>query len=304
MKVLTHPLWERGGASFRLESSRDALKTGNFLGLKNMHARSASARARLGKVPDGARRHRVPAEKGERMTPVKREAFKLCILLTLLQIICKFRRYSMPDELHIAVFASGHGSNFRAILDAIRSGRIPNARIVLVVSNNSQAGALVTAREHAIPALHLSRKQFASDTEFLEGLLAAFRKHDVNFIVLAGYMKKLDVSIVRKYRNRILNIHPALLPAFGGSGMYGMHVHGAVISSKTAVSGATVHIVDEEYDHGPIVLQKTVAVASNDTPETLSEKVLAIEHEIYPEAIRLFAEGKVTVDGHHVTVGH
>lgn len=208
----------------------------------------------------------------------------------------------MAEPLKIAVFASGRGSNFKAILDAIEGGTIPNAEIVAVISNNSDAGALATAREHGIPALHLSSKQFGSVEEFRSALLAALASHGANFVVLAGYMKKLDGGIVRKYRNRIVNIHPALLPAFGGPGMYGMHVHEAVIASGAKFSGATVHIVDEEYDRGPVVLQQQVALADGETPATLAAKVLAVEHELYPRAIRLFAAGSVVIHQQHVTI--
>ena len=204
--------------------------------------------------------------------------------------------------MNIAVFASGRGSNFLAILDAIESGNIRNARIVLAMSNNSDAGALTIAREHNILALHLSRKQFDSDEAFNNVLLTTLGHNGVNFIVLAGYMKKLDPLVIQRYKNRIVNIHPALLPAFGGEGMYGMHVHEAVVASKAKFSGATVHIVDEEYDRGPIVLQKSVKVAADETPESLAEKIRAIEHEIYPATIRLFAEGKVMVNGQRVTI--
>ena len=204
--------------------------------------------------------------------------------------------------LNIAVFASGKGSNFRAIQNAILSGTIRNARVVLVISNNSDAGALEIAHQHRIPTMHISRKQFTTDDDFNNAVLQKLEQHGVNFIVLAGYMKKIDASMIRRYKNMIINIHPALLPAFGGSGMYGMHVHEAVIAQKMAVTGATVHIVDEEYDHGAIVLQRKIAVDSNDTAETLAEKVHQIEHELYPEAIRMFAEGQVKIDGQHVTV--
>jgi phosphoribosylglycinamide formyltransferase-1 len=200
----------------------------------------------------------------------------------------------MPEFLNICVFASGKGSNFRAILDSINSGKIKNARIVLVISNNSSAGAMQTARENNIPALHISRKQFASDDEFTNAIFGKLQSHDVNFIALAGDMKKIDSHIVKKYKNRIVNIHPALLPKYGGEGMYGMHVHEAVITSHDKESGATVHVVDDEYDHGSVILQKKVRIDPADTAETLAEKVLVIEHQIYPEVIRLFAEGKVT----------
>ncbi|MGA2622970.1 MAG: phosphoribosylglycinamide formyltransferase [Bacteroidota bacterium] len=208
----------------------------------------------------------------------------------------------MPDLLNIAVFASGKGSNFQAILDAIKAGKIPNARIALVISNNSTAGALEIARNNRIPALHVSRQQFGSDETFNKALLKKLTDAKVNFVVLAGYMKMLDSSIIGHFKNRIVNIHPALLPKFGGKGMYGIHVHEAVIANKERMSGATVHLVDEEYDCGPIVLQRTVEVAPNDTPESLAAKVLEIEHQLYPEAVRLFAEGQVKVNGQNVMI--
>lgn len=208
----------------------------------------------------------------------------------------------MSEQLNIAVFASGKGSNFRAILESIKSQKIKNANIALVISNNSDAGVLGIAREHDIPAFHISRKQFSTDDEFNHKLISLLKTFNINLIVLAGYMKKLDSKIVRTFKNRIVNIHPALLPKYGGTGMYGMNVHKAVISNKEKISGATVHIVDEEYDHGPIVLQKSIDVEPTDTPETLAEKVLQLEHEIYPEAIRLFAEGKIKVEQDRVIV--
>lgn len=194
--------------------------------------------------------------------------------------------------LHIAVFGSGRGSNFKAIMDAVERGRITGARVRLVLSNNSQAGILDLARTHGIPAVHLSRKQFADEGGYVSALLDVLHAHEANFIALAGYMKRVPPPVIAAYRNRIINIHPALLPKFGGQGMYGIHVHEAVIAAGESVSGATVHMVDEEYDGGAIVLQKRVSVADNDTPETLAARVLAIEHEIYPEAIRMLAQAE------------
>jgi len=208
----------------------------------------------------------------------------------------------VQEKLNIAVFASGNGSNFKAILEAIKTGKIRNARIVIVIGNNSKAGAFIVARENNIPFFHISRKQFRSDDEFNAAIVLTLAKHHVNFVALTGYLKKIDASIIRAFRNKMINIHPALLPKFGGDGMYGMHVHEAVIASKENISGATVHIVDEEYDHGQIVLQKTVGVEPDDTPESLSAKVLKIEHEIYPEAIRLFAEGNVKIEDQKVII--
>jgi phosphoribosylglycinamide formyltransferase 1 len=197
--------------------------------------------------------------------------------------------------LNIAVLGSGRGSNFAAVLDALNTGMITNARIVLVLSNNSTAGILETARAEGIAAVHLSQKQYASEQSFDEALLAVLRAHDTGLIVLAGYMKRLPAFVVAAYRHRIINIHPALLPEFGGQGMYGIHVHEAVLAAGRAVSGATVHLVDNDYDHGAIVLQEQVPVLAGDTPASLAERVLQVEHRLLPQAIRLFAENRVTV---------
>jgi len=198
--------------------------------------------------------------------------------------------------MNIAVFASGRGSNFNAILNAVTEGRLP-ARVSLLVSNNSNAGAMELARSRNIPAVHVSQRQFSSEDEDGERLLALLTQYHVDLIALAGYMKRVPVKVIERFRNKIVNIHPALLPDFGGEGMFGIHVHEAVIATGAKVSGATVHIVDEEYDHGVIVLQKTVDISPNDTPETLAAKVLKIEHEIYPQALAAFAAGRVHIEG-------
>ncbi len=203
--------------------------------------------------------------------------------------------------MNIGVFASGRGSNFQAILDAIDRGALP-ARVTLVLSNKGDAGALEIARTHALPAVHLSQKQFPDETSFASAMLGMLKGHSVDIIALAGYLKKIPTSVVREYRNRILNIHPALLPSFGGPGMYGHFVHESVIASGAKLSGATVHLVDEEYDRGPIVLQKTVPVEENDTPESLAARVLKIEHEIYPLALKAFAENRVTINERSVWI--
>ncbi|CUU06268.1 phosphoribosylglycinamide formyltransferase-1 [Candidatus Kryptobacter tengchongensis] len=203
--------------------------------------------------------------------------------------------------MNIAVFASGRGSNLMAIINAIKEGRL-NAKVALVISNNSNAGALEIARANGIDALHISRRQFASDEEYIQKILHELKTRNIELIVLAGYMKKIPPEIVREYQNRILNIHPALLPAFGGPGMYGINVHKAVIDYGVKVTGVTVHIVDEEYDHGPIVMQRVVEVRDDDTPESLAERVLKVEHEIYPQAIELFVEGRVVISGRKVFI--
>ena len=198
--------------------------------------------------------------------------------------------------LNIAVFGSGRGSNFKSLLDAIDAGRVRDVRCVLVVSNNADAGIFDHARRQGIAVLQWSRKMYASDEAYCAAMLAALREARADLIVLAGYMKFLPAPIIAAYRNRILNIHPALLPSFGGTGMYGLHVHRAVLAAHEPLTGATVHIVDEEYDHGPIVIQRTVPVLASDSPESLAARVLEMEHHILPEAVRLFAEGRITVD--------
>jgi len=208
----------------------------------------------------------------------------------------------VSEVLNIAVFASGRGTNFEAIHRAIETGKLHNLSIAVVISNNPDAPVLTIAREHNIPAYHLSQKQFPSEERFDEAVLDVFNRYGVNFIVLAGYMKKLSTNLVRQFRNRMLNIHPALLPKFGGKGMYGMHVHEAVINSGDKISGVTIHIVDEEYDHGPIVKQRTIPVDEDETPETLAMKIHGIEHQIYPEVLQLFADDRVRVNEGQVTI--
>jgi phosphoribosylglycinamide formyltransferase-1 len=195
--------------------------------------------------------------------------------------------------LRIAVLGSGRGTNFQSILDAIEQGKIPSARIECVLSNNSSAGILARARDHAVPAYHLTERQFASEEEFCTALLSLLRSCHVNFIVLAGYLKLLPEGVIREFRNRIINIHPALLPKFGGRGMYGIHVHEAVLSSGENESGATVHLVDEAYDRGAIIAQRRVPVLPGDTPESLAARVLEVEHQLYPETLRRFALGLI-----------
>lgn len=204
-------------------------------------------------------------------------------------------------KINLGVLASGRGSNLQSIIEATERGEV-DAQVKVVVSNNSKAFALERARNHDIPALHLSHKQFETTEEFNEALIGTLKKYEVELIVLAGYMKLISPKVVEAFRNRILNIHPALLPSFGGKGMYGIHVHEAVIESGVKVSGVTVHIVDEQYDHGPIVLQKVVEVRDKDTPEELAARILPEEHSLYPKAIQLFAEGKIRVEGRRVLV--
>ncbi len=197
-------------------------------------------------------------------------------------------------KLNLVALASGGGTNLQAIIDNIEAGKL-NAQIKAVISNNSKSGALERARNHNIPAIHLSHKQFATPEEFDQKLLSVLSENETDLVILAGYMKMLSPVVVRAYKHKILNIHPALLPSFGGKGMYGIHVHEGVIASGVKATGVTVHLVDEIYDHGPIIVQKCVPVLSDDTPETLQQRVLPHEHELYSEAIQLFAEGRVEI---------
>jgi len=198
--------------------------------------------------------------------------------------------------MNIAVFASGRGSNFQAILSAIDTGFLP-ARVTVLISNKSDAGALDIARARKIQTSYLSQKMFPSEEALAEAMLNVLSQQKAELLVLAGYLKKIPIQVVRRYRNRIVNIHPALLPLFGGAGMYGHFVHEAVIASGMKISGATIHLVDEEYDRGPIVMQKTVEIIHDDTPDLLAAKVLKIEHQIYPLTLKAFAEGKIKIEG-------
>lgn len=198
------------------------------------------------------------------------------------------------NKLKLAAFASHSGSNLQAIIDNIKNGDL-NAEIVAVISNNSNAYALERARLANIDTYHISRKTHPDEKDYVNAILNILESNKVDLIILAGYMKPIPSEIIKKYHNRILNIHPALLPKFGGSGMYGMNVHRAVIASKEKISGATVHIVDEKYDNGKILYQESVDVDENDTPETLANKVLQVEHKIYSKVIKLISEGKITL---------
>lgn len=190
----------------------------------------------------------------------------------------------------LAVFCSGTGSNFRALFHAIIERELP-AEIVLCVSNREQCGAMDFARSYGIETLHLSEKQFESPADLSDAMVQALHERQIDLILLAGYLRKVPDAVVAAYPEKIVNIHPALLPQFGGAGMYGINVHKAVIRSGETRSGATVHFVNEEYDKGRIIMQHHVPVLKNDTPEILAERVLRCEHRLYPEALeKLLAE--------------
>lgn len=199
----------------------------------------------------------------------------------------------------IGVLVSGGGSNLQAIIDSIEAGRI-EAEIAVVISNKPGVFALERAARHGIPAVVIDHREYSSVLEYTKAIVTSLGKYQVDLVCLAGFLRILDRTLTDAYPNRVLNIHPALLPAFGGKGMYGHHVHEAVIASGAKYSGATVHIVTPETDVGPIVLQGIVEVSDSDTPESLAEKVLKIEHRIYPEAIKLVLEEKIVIEGMRV----
>ncbi len=203
--------------------------------------------------------------------------------------------------MKVAVMASGMGSNLAALIDATEQGRLA-ARIVLVVSDKADAGALGIAAKHGISSLHISAQKFPTPAAFDQALLEAMQEHGVELIALAGYLKKVRAPLIDAYRGRIVNMHPALLPAFGGKGMYGRKVHEAVLDYGCKVSGLTVHLVDNEYDTGPPVLQRCVAVKQGDTPEVLAARVLEQEHVAFAEALQYFVEGRVEVNGRQVII--
>jgi len=198
--------------------------------------------------------------------------------------------------LRLGVLASGGGSNLQALIDACEGGRIPGV-VAVVVSNNSDAGALARARRHGIPAFHLSGKHYPDDEDLDRAIVRVLREHGVTLVLLAGYMKKRGPAFVAAFPRRILNIHPALLPGpHGGPGRYGPAVHASVLAAGDAVTGVTIHIVDEHYDHGPVVARREVPVLPGDTVETLQRRVLAAEHRLYPAVVAAVARGELDLD--------
>jgi phosphoribosylglycinamide formyltransferase-1 len=193
-------------------------------------------------------------------------------------------------RVRVAVLISGGGTNLQSLIDSATSPDYP-AEIALVISSSKTAFGLERARRHGVSSITLRQRDFDSEQDFANGMLAVLDQHRIDLICLAGYLKLVPDATVKRYRDRILNIHPALLPKFGGQGMYGMHVHEAVIASHESESGATVHFVDEVYDNGRILLQKKVPVLPDDTPDTLQQRVLQVEHELYPEALAKAAFG-------------
>jgi phosphoribosylglycinamide formyltransferase (EC 2.1.2.2) len=204
----------------------------------------------------------------------------------------------------IAILVSGpsRGSNMQAIIEACRDGRIPDSAVVAVIGTRDDAPALQKARARGVATAVVNPREFPEPDMYADALLWVLQKAQPDLICLAGYMRLLPAQVVQAYPMRIMNIHPSLLPLFGGKGMYGLRVHQAAIDSGMKIAGCTVHFVDEGYDTGPIILQRCVPILDDDTPETLAARVLPVEHETYIEAIRLFVQGRLRVEGRRVRV--
>ena len=198
--------------------------------------------------------------------------------------------------VNIAVLVSGGGTNLQAILDAQARGDIHNGRVSVVVSSNDKAYALERAKQAGVPSVVRRTKDYASGAEYCRALAQFLQEQDIGLIVLAGFMTVLDEEFCKYFENRIINIHPSLIPSFCGDGFYGLHVHEAALAKGVKVTGATVHFVNAITDGGPIIAQKAVAVEPDDTPEILQKRVMAqAEHILLPRAVSLFCEGKLSV---------
>ena len=211
----------------------------------------------------------------------------------------------MNTELstQIAVLVSGGGTNLQALIDAQKRGELGGGTISLVISSKPDVYALERAKVNDIPTLVLSRKEYGSIAEYSRALADAMEQREIDLVVLAGFLTIIDEQVYEKFPNRILNVHPALIPSFCGKGYYGLRVHEAALEKGVKVSGATVHIVTPECDAGPIVLQKAVAVHPNDTPETLQKRIMVqAEWKLLPRAVRLFCEGRITVKDNQVFI--
>jgi phosphoribosylglycinamide formyltransferase-1 len=205
----------------------------------------------------------------------------------------------MSATIRLAVLLSGGGTTLQNLLDRIGDGRL-KASVVCVVSSKADAAGVARAKAAGVPTFVVQRKACASQEEFSARILDHCRAAGAELLCLSGFLQKLQIP--PDFAGRVMNVHPALLPAFGGKGYYGLHVHAAVLEAGVKVSGCTVHFADAEYDQGPIIAQRTVCVAEDDTPETLQARVFAAECEAYPEAITLFAQGRLRIEGRRVRV--
>ena len=197
---------------------------------------------------------------------------------------------------HIVVLVSGGGTNLQALIDAQKRGEIKGGEITCVISSNPDADALTRAKDNGIKSRILPRKEYADNKSYTDALLGVLQEEQADLIVLAGFMIILDASLIRAFENRIINVHPSLIPSFCGDGFYGLHVHEHALAKGVKLTGATVHFVNEVCDGGPIILQKAVAVENGDTPEILQRRVMEqAEWHILPQAVSLFCEDRLTV---------
>jgi phosphoribosylglycinamide formyltransferase 1 len=199
----------------------------------------------------------------------------------------------MP-QVKIGVLVSGSGSNLQSIIDNIKLGNI-NGKIEVVISNKENAYGLERARQHGIDAVFVHPKEFENMEQYDEAIIKELKSRNVDLVVLAGYLKILTSKFIEEYNNKIINIHPSLIPSFCGKGNYGIKVHEAAINYGVKISGATVHFVDENADTGPIILQETVNVDYSDSAESLQKKILKIEHKILPLAVKYYCDGKIEI---------
>jgi len=199
------------------------------------------------------------------------------------------------------VLVSGSGTNLQSIIDSIESGYL-SSKIAVVISSHSNAFALERAKKYGIPNFVVKPRNFSSRQDYEDEMINILKKHKVDLVVLAGFIKVLSPHFVKAFPNRIMNIHPALIPSFCGDGFYGDKVHKAVLDSGVKITGATVHFVDEGTDTGPIILQKAVPVYDDDTVDSLGQRVREIEHQIYPDAIKLFEQGLIDIKGRRVFI--
>ncbi len=203
----------------------------------------------------------------------------------------------------IAVLVSGGGTNLQALIDAEKRGELGNGKITLVVSSKPEVYALERARASGIESRVLSRREYADIADYSAALVRVLTEANIDLVVLAGFLTIIDEQVYNAFPNRILNVHPALIPSFSGKGYYGLRVHEAALEKGVKVSGATVHIVTPECDAGPIVLQRAVEVREDDTPETLQRRIMVeAEWRILPEAVRLFCDGRLTVENNRVHI--
>ena len=207
------------------------------------------------------------------------------------------------EKKKVAVLVSGGGTNLQAILDAEKSGIIKSGEVSVVISSKEGAYALERAKAHNVERIVIQRKDYPDRKSYSEALAAELERREIDLVVLAGFMIILDPAFIRKFENRIINVHPALIPSFCGDGFYGLHVHEAALAKGVKVSGATVHFVNEVCDGGPIILQRAVEVEEGDTPETLQRRIRErAEWKILPEAVELFCAGKLKVEGNIVHI--